>query len=489
MLRAILAFLMNLPMNLAEEIFRHADPGATAMIWRDGFMTYAELEKKSRLVAERLREELPSGRPRIGLRCPDGWEYVILALGILRAECCLVPLAPELMPSEQSRIANEISLAAIMTREEGTKAESFSLEAGGQPDPALDRKLGEIGGGGPAFIRFTSGTTGSAKGILLTHASLADRIAAANGGLGIRASDRILWTLPMSHHFVVSILLYLRYGAAVVFPDNLLPGDLLRTAREHGSTVFYASPFHYLLLVSGASSIEAPADPPWPTLRLAVSTTAPLDVATIGKFGALYGITPAQALGVMEVGLPLINLPHPELRPGSVGRAQCGFEIEIRDDEGRACLPGTTGQLFLRGPGLFDAYVAPWKSRKEITGDGGWFATGDMASKDGEGFVTLNGRTSNVISVGGMKFFPEEVEAVLRNHPRVSEARVAAENHPAFGSVPVAEVVLSPGPDLQQGELIAHCRGALPRFKVPVTISFLESLPKTPSGKIRRLSL
>lgn len=478
---------MNQPMNLAEEIFRDANPEAMAMLWHGGGMSYGELDAKSRGIADALRKRFPTLRSRIGLRCPDGREYVILALGILRAGCCLVPLPPELMAAERARIAREISLAAIMTREEGIKFESFSLEPGGQPDSVLDRKLEEIGGEGPAFIRFSSGTTGSAKGILLTHRSLADRVVAANGGLGIRASDRILWTLPMSHHFVVSILLYLRNGAAVVLPESLLPGDLLKAAREHAATILYAAPFHYLLLVSGTSSPVANPAISWPSLRLAISTTAPLDVATARKFASLYGVTPAQALGVMEAGLPLLNLPQPELRPDSVGRAHSGFEIRITNEEGRECPPGITGQLFLRGPGLFDAYLSPWRSREEVTGSNGWFATGDMASVDGEGFVTLSGRTATVISVGGLKFFPEEVESVLRSHLRVAEARVTAEEHPAFGMVPVADVVLSPGPGVSAGELLSLCRAELPRYKVPVTLRFLESLPKTPSGKISRL--
>lgn len=478
---------MNSPMNLAEEIFRHADPISTAMLWHGGGMTYGELEGKTHRVAETLRGKF-SPRSRIGLRCPDGPGYVVLALGILRAGCCLVPLASELTLAEQKRIAGELSLAAILLQDKGDEVSSFSHEPGGQHDPALDRKLAGIGGSAPAFIRFSSGTTGSAKGILLTHRPLADRITAANSGLGIGASDRVLWTLPMSHHFVVSILLYLRYGAAVVFPESLLPGDLLRAAREHGATVFYASPFQYLLLVSGTSSPASQGATPLPSLRLAVSTTAPLDVETARKFHSIYGVVPAQALGVMEVGLPLINLPHPELRPFSIGRPQSGFEVQIRDETGLPCPPGTTGQLFLRGPGLFDAYVAPWRNREEVTGDGGWFATGDIASIDEEGFVTLSGRTVNVISVGGMKFFPEEVESVLRSHPRVAEARVFATEHPSFGMIPVAEVVLSPGPEVNQSEMTDHCRRELPRYKVPVTIHFLESLPKTPSGKIRRPS-
>lgn len=470
-------------MNLAEEIFRDADPEAPALLWIEGRMTYAELDRRSLSIADALRKRFPIPGSRIGLKCPDGRDHVILALGILRAGCCLVPLANELPPAEQERITREIPLAAVMSAGAGAESPGFSLEPGGQPDPDLDRKLS---GMDPAFIRFTSGTTGSSKGILLTHRSLAERIAAANSGLGIGPSDRILWVLPMSHHFAVSILLYLRNGAAIVLPESLLPGDLLRAARDHAATVFYAAPFHYLLLVSGTEPTPAPDNHSWPCLRLAVSTTAPLDAATARKFHAIHGIMPAQALGIMEVGLPLINLPRPELLPASVGRPQAGFEAEIRDDAGVACPPGTPGRLFLRGPGMFDAYVTPWRSREEATEPGGWFASGDVALIDSGGSLILQGRSVNVISVGGMKFFPEEVEKFLLLHPRISEARVIATEHPVLGTVPVAEVVLSPGPEVPRGELISLCRRELAPFKVPVTIRFLESLPKTPSGKIRR---
>lgn len=471
-------------MNLAEEIFRHADPGAPALLWHGGSMTYGELDLRSRSVADAILKTFPSPGSRVGLRCPDGRDYVILALGILRAGCCLVPLASELTPTERERVAGEISLAAVLVPNNAPGSPGFALQPGGRSDPLLDRKLS---GMNPAFIRFTSGTTGASKGILLTHRSLADRIAAANSVLGIRSSDRILWVLPMSHHFAVSILLYLRNGAAVVFPESMLPGDLLRSAREHAATVFYAAPFHYLLMVSGTEPSPSPDNLAWPSLRLAVSTTAPLDASTARKFHAIHGIAPAQALGVMEVGLPLINLPRPELLPSTVGRPQPGFEVEIRDDAGLACPPGTPGRLFLRGPGMFDAYVAPWTSREGATEPGGWFATGDVAVIDDGGSVTLQGRSVNVISVGGMKFFPEEVERVLLLHPRTVEARVTATDHPALGAVPVAEVVLSPGPEVHGTELVSLCRRELAPFKVPVAIRFLDSLPKTPSGKIRRI--
>jgi long-chain acyl-CoA synthetase len=135
---------------------------------------------------------------------------------------------------------------------------------------------------------------------------------------------------------------------------------------------------------------------------------------------------------------------------------------------------------------MFDAYVSPWRTRSDVTGTSGWFPSGDIAVADEEGYVTLVGRSKSVISVGGLKFFPEEVELVLRSQAGVLEARVFAIDHPSFGSVPVAEVLPAEGAVVVPGELLKRCRRDLARFKVPVEVRIVDSIPRTPSGKIRR---
>lgn len=474
-------------MNLAEEIFLRADPGAMALLGEE-CVSYAELDRRSGEVAAWLRAAGAARGARIGLRCRDGAGHVILALGILRAGCCLVPLAPELTPAERGEILSALSLGGVISGEKDEAGPrpvdaggvGFSFRATGLHDSELD---GNMEGRFPAFIRFSSGTTGAAKGILLTHGTLRERIVAANAGLGIGPDDRILWALSMSHHFAVSIMLYLWNGAAIVLPGSHLPGDLLSAARRHHATVLYAAPCHYLLLTSGGGDPDGGSA--WPSLRLAVSTTSMLAAATSEKFADIFGIHPVQALGLMEVGLPLINALRPELRPGSVGTVQPGFEAEIRS-EGGVCGAGEPGELFLRGPGMFDAYVSPWRSREEAAEEGGWFSTGDIATADDEGFITLVGRSKSIISVGGLKFFPEEVEEVLRSQPGVREARVLPTEHSAFGTLPVAEVVPEEGAVIVPGEIMKNCRGQLARFKVPVEIRIVDSIPRTPSGKIRR---
>jgi long-chain acyl-CoA synthetase len=245
---------------------------------------------------------------------------------------------------------------------------------------------------------------------------------------------------------------------------------MLAAAIENRATLLYATPFHFESL-AGRGAVD------WPSLRLAVSTTAALSAETAKRFAESFGIFPAQALGIIECGLPCLNLPDPEKNPASVGKPQQDFEVRLDADS----------KLYLRGPGFLDAYLSPWRPRSEVLDEEGWFATGDIAKIDQDGRVVLLGRSQAVIGVGGMKFFPEEVEAVMGSHPAVALARVSGRSHPDFGMVPVAEVVLKPGnPPPRPIELMSLCRAQLSRHKIPAEIRFVDSIPLTPSGKIRR---
>ena len=461
-------------MNIAEEIFRNADPDALAVVDRGVSYTYGFLNAVSARVAKELTQKHAlDSHARIGLRCRDGFHYVALSLGILKANACFVPIAPEASASEQNALVKSLHLHGIMTGSD--EAGHFTFEAiRVEREPTWQKEYEELN---PALIRFSSGTTGDSKGVLLSHETICARIAAANAGLRIEASDRVLWVLGMSHHFAVSILLYLWNGAAIVIPETHLAEDLLAAANMHSATVLYASPFHYILLTAGNEKIH------WPSLRLAVSTTASLPEAIARRFANACGIYPAQALGIIEAGLPFLNHIEPENRHASIGRPQPSFEVQLLDSEGKPAQPGSLGNLHIKGPGLFDAYIDPWKQSSDVLLDGEWFSSGDLASVDEDGYYYLQGRTKAVINIGGMKFFPEEVEGLLCTHPAVTEARVSCRQHDHFGSIAMAEVVAS---NVTSAELLGHCRRNLARYKIPAEIVFVDSIPKTPSGKILR---
>jgi long-chain acyl-CoA synthetase len=160
----------------------------------------------------------------------------------------------------------------------------------------------------PAFIRFSSGTTGTSKGIVISHESLLARVTAANRGLRIGPEDRVVWILPMAHHFAVSIMLYLLHGATTIIENSHLAEDVLNAGTKHGGTVLYGAPFHHALLATEGSGRA------WPTLRLAVSTAATLPLATAQAFDQRYGVALSQGLGIIEVGLPLLNLRSGDVR-------------------------------------------------------------------------------------------------------------------------------------------------------------------------------
>jgi acyl-coenzyme A synthetase/AMP-(fatty) acid ligase len=170
---------------------------------------------------------------------------------------------------------------------------------------------------------------------------------------------------------------------------------------------------------------------------------------------------------------------------GSVGRPLPGFEAKITDEDGNECQRGAIGELALRGPGMFDAYLKPFTPREEGT-RGGWFFTGDYAVQDSQGYITVVGRKKSVIISAGSKVFPEEVERVLNAHPAVKLSRVFGRKHDLLGESVVAEVVLEED-SFATEELFHYCRGKLSPAQMPVQVVVVNSVPTTMTGKILRV--
>jgi long-chain acyl-CoA synthetase len=326
-----------------------------------------------------------------------------------------------------------------------------------------------------AFIRFTSGTTGSSKGVVLSHETIDERIRAANVALAIGPADRVLWVLSMSYHFTVSIVAYLTFGATIVLPPNHFAAAIAAAIERTKATILYASPTHFALLA------DSPEARPLPSLRLAISTTSALDGQVATKFADHYERPISQALGIIEGGLPAIHVDPLAHRAGSVGRVLPPFRLKLED----IGLGPEHQAVLLGGPGFLDAYYDPWQTRDEIM-PGGWFRTGDVGHIDADGYLFLRGRSKDVISVMGMKFFPQEVEAVLAAHPLVQAASVFGGRDERWGQSVHARIVTTGDvltSDLER-ELRQHCRQQLAAYKVPERIEFVAALPRTASGKV-----
>ncbi len=466
-------------MNIVDQIALRAAAERPA-VWANGReISFGELLDRAAVAATWLGKcpgfQQP-GVPRVGLACGNGVNYIVLALAILKAGACLVPLADELTESERQEVIVRTGLCGVVI---GRQEEHSRPSWEPVKFTPLENEI-ELSALNPAFIRFSSGTTGTSKGVVLSHEKLRERITAANAGLAIGPGDRVLWMLPMAHHFAVSIILYLYHGACTVLGSSPLAESVLETAAVSRATVMYGSPFHYALLAAD------PGDFRWPDLRLAISTAAPLSAETACGFLARFDQPLVQGMGIIEVGLPLLNVGGAADSPTAVGRPLPAFDVELRDNEGLPLAAGDIGELWIKGPGMFDAYLSPWQLVADVCVEG-WFATGDLAETDAAGRVFLRGRTKSVLNVSGMKVFPEEVEAVVGRHPAVRHCRVRGVPHDVFGTVPIAEVILHPGYNLTQRRLIAWCRQALSPYKVPVQVKFVPELPLTASGKVRRV--
>jgi long-chain acyl-CoA synthetase len=307
----------------------------------------------------------------------------------------------------------------------------------------------------------------------LSHETVCARVLAANKVLRIGPEDTVMWCLPMSHHFLVTIVLYLSQGATVVLARQVLAGSFLELVNRHRGTVLYAAPFHYGLLardVSGGSLSS---------VRLAVSTTCALSREIAEGFHQRFGLPLVQALGIIELGLVCVNVDDPLARWNSVGRPLPDFAVTIFQPDSDGC-----GEVRVAGPGIFDAYAEPWTPREQVMPEG-WFATGDIGRVDADGFLYLLSRRTAVINLAGRKVFPEEIEAVLDCHPAVRESRVYGTPHAHLGEIIEAEVALNF--EIAPEELRDYCRTRIGADKIPSRIRVVSGVARTPvTGKLRR---
>lgn len=476
-------------MNIYRVIEEESRAQRSRIAIRDGDrqISYETLLATAHQVAGLLQAAGIDRCHRVGLLCDDSIEYVTVSLAILSLDAVIVPVSPDLAPAERQEVIERIDLdflladAALQGESSAPPVlaeifagRSFTLLSRPEALPAPERFFALH----PAFIRFSSGTTGASKGVVLSHEAILARTAAADKGLQITSDDTVLWVLSMSYHFVVTILLFLRRGATIVLCGGNFPHSLIGEIQKQRGTFIYASPFHYSLLAGcgdlGAADLRG--------IRMAVSTAMKLPAQTAGDFATKFGLELTEAYGIIEVGLPFVRIVDNGSRPGSVGRPLPDYRIRLcnADSDG-------VGEIQISGEGLLDAYYTPWKEQRDIL-DAGWFPTGDLGRIDADGFLTIVGRSKDVINFVGMKIFPVEVEAVIDSFPGVAESQVYPLPHERFGELPAARIVLRDGVDAAAllGDLRRFCYRRLASYKVPKEFVVVASLVKTASGKVKR---
>jgi long-chain acyl-CoA synthetase len=468
-------------MRITDGLDRHAQERPAAVSVVDGAqqLTWAQLVQVVDQLAERLKAQGITPGDRVALRGHDGAATLVLALAVLRMGGVHAPVDHTLADSEIETLINSLQTPWRIDVPRGATVEQvLSLSI---TPTNCERSADPLGPNQSAFLRLSSGTTGAAKGVLISHTSLHERILAANKGLCLTPDDRVLWLLPMAYHFAVSILLYLHYGVTIVFGNALRATGTASIARDNRVTFAYGSPWHIRRLAELPSGHDLPA-----TLRRVVSTTTALDATAAADFRARHGIGVCQGLGIIEVGLPFLSSGAVGEQPGDLGQALPDFRLAVIDEHDVVHQQGE-GELAIAGPGLFDAYLTPWRRRDTVLCQG-YFRTGDRAYISATGAMRLLGRIKDVINVGGVKVFPLEVESVLQAHPSVVASRVYAAPDSRLGEQVHAQVQLQPGVmrDTMVKELQAWCSERLAPLKCPADFTIVDQLAMTASGKVRR---
>ncbi|MCF8068331.1 MAG: acyl--CoA ligase [Desulfobacterales bacterium] len=464
-------------------------PEQTAIIDKSGSLSYADLAENIARSTKHLKGLGIKSGHGVGVMADNGREFVISAFAALGCGATVMPVWRQMKNAELLEMFNDAPIQAII--HDSRDAHRFDESSADVPIPGagtmkLSWTNNEAGAAfasfvdDPAFVRFTSGTTGKSKGVVLSHKGVIERTYASNRLIGLNNTDKIIWVLPMAFHFFVSIVLYLRYGCTIIVCQDHLAETILDAANDHQATVLYASPMHIRMLTADKSGRG------FPNLRYAISTSSGLPQPLFQTFHERFGIPVSQAYGIIEIGLPLINLAAPVERPDSVGKPQPDYDVAILDDNCCEVPRGEIGHLAFRGPGLFSGYLDPPRLSSEVLKNG-WFFTGDMASVDHENFVSVKGRCNAMINVAGNKVFPEEVESVLLQHSAVAKAHVFGRTHYMMGEAVFAEVSLYDKYEtIPEHELITFCRDRLSFFKTPQKIFFTTDIDETASGKIKR---
>ena len=324
---------------------------------------------------------------------------------------------------------------------------------------ALPRGVGALEG--DALVIPTSGSTGTPKGVIHTHASVAASAAATNAGVGADpATDRWLCSLPLAHVAGLSVVTRALASGTALEVHGHFDAEAVTDAARRGATLT-------TLVPTALARID-----PSIFRRIVVGGTAmPPDLPPNAVVS--YGLTETGS-AVCYDGRPLTG-------------AEVRLSNDQPDDQPDDHPGDGSGEILLRGPMLLRAYRTREPDGMRPLDDDGWFATGDLATADADGSLRLVGRARSVINVSGLKCFPEEIEAVLQQHPDVAAVRVHGRPHPRVGAVPVADVVPRDArrPPAAR-ELAAHCRAALARYKVPVDFRIVDALPLTASGKVKR---
>ena len=477
--------------------------------------TYAELDDVSNRVAAGLVRRGVAKGTRVAVLARNSHAFVAMRFALARLGAVLVPINFMLKADEVAYIlrhagamllATDSGLAAIARAAAAldTAVREFiwlPSEDPSEPEPGMttfdvlaatqDARPPplELAPGDLAQIVYTSGTESSPKGAMLTHDAVLWQYVSCVIDAGIEAGDLPLHALPLYHCAQLDVFLgpSIYVGCTNVVTAKPVPENLLPLIERHRITSFFAPPTVWIAL-----------------LRSPLFDRTDLSSLKKGYYGA--SIMPVQVLRELAERLPAIRLwnlygqteiaplatmlgPDEQLsKPGSCGRAVVNVETRVVDDAMRDVGPGEVGEIVHRSPHLMLGYFHD-DERTKAAFEGGWFHSGDLATIDADGYISVVDRKKDMIKTGGENVASREVEEVIYRLPQVSEVAVVGAPHPRWVEAVVAVVVVKQGHVLNEEAVLAYCATTMAGFKVPKRVVFAEALPKNPSGKLLKRQL
>ena len=336
-----------------------------------------------------------------------------------------------------------------------------------------------------AAILYTSGTTGRSKGAMITHKNLSSNAITLHAYWGFKPGDILLHTLPIFHVHGLFVACHtaLLNGSKMIFHAKFDAKAAIAALPR--ATVFMGVPTMYVRLLADASfSRQTCAN-----IRLFVSGSAPLLAETFHEFLERTGHVILERYGMTETGMITSNPLDAERRGGTVGLPLPGVALRVVDETGRACVAGDIGGLQVKGDNVLPGYwQMPDKDKEEFTADG-YFKTGDMGKIDTDGYVTIVGRSKDLVISGGYNVYPKEIEMLLDEIAGVAESAVIGLPHPDFGEAVAAVIVKKPAATLVEADIVAAIKGKLAAFKLPKRIFLVEDLPRNAMGKVQKNEL
>ncbi|TMA79146.1 MAG: long-chain fatty acid--CoA ligase [Deltaproteobacteria bacterium] len=442
----------------------------TALVSDDRKLTWSELDAFASGFARYLSTQGVSVGDRVAILMPNGAEFVVAFLAVLKLGATPAPLNP---------LVKEEELAAF--------------KADLRPKLSVDRVVMSQGSWqtidevrAPSLILYTSGSTGRPKGAVFSH----DALTFANHSwaepvMGLSPDDTVLVAVPLAHSLGLNggLLAPLLTGATIVILERFTPEAVFAAIKKHRVTVFPAVATIFRRLLNSPAFAQAD----FSGLRLAVSGAAPCPWELAVEWREKSATRIVRGYGMTELFRPLsFRSEDPTEVPDAVGQPVPGVEIRTVVEE-KASRDGV-GELWIKSPAMMDGYLDAPEETNEVISDG-WFKTGDLTIISPEGYVQIVGRKRERILRGGYSVFPQEVEAVLLSHPDVAEAAVVAVPDADLGEEVAAYVSLKRTAQLSSGDLLSYCKTHLARYKYPRQVYIVPELPKGPTGKILKSAL